>query len=428
MITTIADLLEEFRLKETEVLNAQNVVHGPTIGSMYEGLTKHVLRKSIFEGMDLRVTSGFIEDSEGHLSDQMDCLLVRGPGKIIPYTDNHVYQVSNVIAVVEVKKNLYSKDLIEADQNIYSVNNIRDYSAFHFESFERQYELIVQETLPARDKVTSLPLWKHLLYASLLVENILPVRIVLGYHGFTTEKKFRESFVGYLKNNLNTYGFGPTRFPNLIVCNKYSLIKLNGLPYASPLQHDNYWNMYGSYSGNPMVLVLELIWSRLAYKHGLPVSVFGEDMKLEVIKPLIKAKGINHNGQNGWDYGYIDLTKQELASVSETDNWEPAFLTEAQAAIYADLLRANLPYDNEAINDKFLAKYGLPVEQVVEELRRLGLAAVDNGEIVPLTKRGKLALLRDKQQWVAGEDSNGRFQNWVNNYLEQNTDQSSDVS
>jgi hypothetical protein len=77
-----------------------------------------VLSASIPIELNLRVVSGFITNSDGELSDQIDCMLVQGEGERIPYTDDFKYNIDNVIAVIEVKKNLYSKEIESAYENL----------------------------------------------------------------------------------------------------------------------------------------------------------------------------------------------------------------------------------------------------------------------------------------------------------------------
>ena len=55
MINSVSDLLNEFIKAEVEVLNIQEIKHPTTIGSMFEGLTEHILNKSVFSELNLRV-------------------------------------------------------------------------------------------------------------------------------------------------------------------------------------------------------------------------------------------------------------------------------------------------------------------------------------------------------------------------------------
>lgn len=50
MINTIKDLLESLRLQGINEISAfSDIKHGPTIGDMYEGLTKEMMDKAIFK-------------------------------------------------------------------------------------------------------------------------------------------------------------------------------------------------------------------------------------------------------------------------------------------------------------------------------------------------------------------------------------------
>ena len=80
MIHDISNLLRSFAEREVEVLEAAGIRHAPTVGEMYEGLTADILGRTIPPGLDLKVVSGFAEDHNGKLSNQIDCMLVRGEG------------------------------------------------------------------------------------------------------------------------------------------------------------------------------------------------------------------------------------------------------------------------------------------------------------------------------------------------------------
>ena len=105
MINTIYELLSLLKDKGVaEIEPYLNIQHNPTIGDMYEGLTKILTDKAIFKGLDLRVTSGKIKNIYGVLSRQIDCMIVVGDGEKIPFTEDYIYEVNKVIAVIEVKK------------------------------------------------------------------------------------------------------------------------------------------------------------------------------------------------------------------------------------------------------------------------------------------------------------------------------------
>lgn len=77
MIRTIADLLGQFLEIERRTLDEVKITHRPTIGGMYEQLSREVLDRTLpCDG--LSVSSGFIENSEGKQGAELDCILVRG--------------------------------------------------------------------------------------------------------------------------------------------------------------------------------------------------------------------------------------------------------------------------------------------------------------------------------------------------------------
>ena len=119
MIETIAQLLKAFSDHERAQLDAQRIEHGPTIGAMYEGLTRDILDRAIPPQLDLRVISGFAYFKD-QLSGELDCMLVRGEGEQIPYTDKYRWHISNVIAVLEVKKTLTADDLADSYNHLRS--------------------------------------------------------------------------------------------------------------------------------------------------------------------------------------------------------------------------------------------------------------------------------------------------------------------
>jgi hypothetical protein len=108
MITKIADLLNELRIAEARRIDQERIEHTTTIGDMYEGLTASILERSIPTQADLRIVSGFAETNSGDRSGQIDCMLVSGSGKRLPYSNASVWNIRDVIAIVEVKKTLFS--------------------------------------------------------------------------------------------------------------------------------------------------------------------------------------------------------------------------------------------------------------------------------------------------------------------------------
>jgi hypothetical protein len=140
MIKSVAELLQGFMKEEADKLNAYELKHGPTIGDMYEGLSVELLSRAIPPQLNLKIVDGFITDGKYFLSGQMDCMLVRGEGEQIPYTQTFKWHVKDVLVVFEVKKNLYSKDLISSFYKLRQVSE--SYCKYLFEGEHKENQTL----------------------------------------------------------------------------------------------------------------------------------------------------------------------------------------------------------------------------------------------------------------------------------------------
>jgi len=439
MISTFADLLEAFRRKETQLLDKQAITHAPTIGRMYEGLTQTILERAFPEGLDLGVVSGFVANDRGDLSRQIDCMLVSGQGEPIPYTDDHKYHIQNVIAVIEVRKSLYAKGLDSAYSNLISVRKLQGGGLPESRLFNDAHRSILGSDPDNYDDITELPVWKFQLGLVLYIESITPVRIVLGYHGYASETNFRKAFFQHLERNQAVRHYGPSNLPSLITSGGFSLIKLNGMPYSIPVANNqaelyaayampnladnapvgaDLWPLYASYAGNPMVLLFELIWTRITYDRHVFLPDFGSDLNLEILNPLLLARALERDGEVGWYYERFVLPPGVLKRIPATAEWQPVELDEGQFTVLAVLVLM----ENSGVADgvdidspELLREFENSVYSLrdsIEYLRQVGLASLQDDKLRLLTKECKFAALSDGRV-VAGDDSGGRFSKWL---------------
>lgn len=98
------------------------------VSEFLQGLTSEILDRAIPPILNLRIVSGFIHDGQHNLTGQIDCMLVKGDGEIIPYTDDYKWHIKDVLAVFEVKKILYGNDLEDAFEHLKGVK--ASYSSF----------------------------------------------------------------------------------------------------------------------------------------------------------------------------------------------------------------------------------------------------------------------------------------------------------
>lgn len=415
MIRDIAELLECIRRKESELLKKYEIKQPTIIGSMYEGLTKKLLNRALPSNMDLRVVSGLIVNKKGKMSRQIDCMLVHGPGEQIPYTNSFKYQINRVIAVIEVKKKLFSKQLEESYANLLSVRRISEPRIIQLSAVRNAFRMITGRNLPAHDKIDRLPLNIAAIYHTLVVELLNPVRIIFGYQGFSNEYSLRERYVKYLTSNINEYGHGPISLPNLIVCRTNSLIKLNGMPYVCPMIDDN-WPVIASYGSNPLLILIELIWTRLTYLFDITSEIFGDDLQIEVFNPFLFAECVKRNNRIGWIYHFLRRSHKDLKSSTKYENWQPAFLSLEQFVSINMLCKKGYIELSDEAFVRFVTSRGLEVSEFVSSLVATNLVTLEGTRLELLTDQCQAVILPDGS-YVAAENKSGRLTRWVDHFM-----------
>jgi hypothetical protein len=155
MIRSISELLKSFIDEESKKLDEFELKHGPTIGEMYEGLASDVLIKTIPEELNLKTTTGVIYDNTGLMTGEIDCMLVRGEGIQIPYTNSYKWHIKDVIAVLEVKKTLYSAELKDSFTHL---KEVLDSYGRHVEEGKSEEKFDITDALRAFSEITSIVL------------------------------------------------------------------------------------------------------------------------------------------------------------------------------------------------------------------------------------------------------------------------------
>jgi len=430
MIKTVADFIEEFKKKGLDDIREMEYVDHPTlIGDMYEGLTQKLLNSTVFASLDLRIVSGKIKNAKGGLTSQIDCMIVEGPGEALPFTSSHIYHFSQVIAVIEVKKNLFTNEIDASFANLRTVLDVsiepeKDGDEYINSALRDAWKSMVRTELPERSELESFSEEQQLIYHTLFMEAYFPIRIVIGYYGFKTEFSLREGFANYLdekSKNGAAKGYGIGSIPSLIICGDNTIIKNNGMPYGIPfLDNEFYWPICVTSNEKPIVHLLEVIWTRLSYKYKISSSIFGEDLDLESAHEFINCKiGKDDKGNCGWMYNYYPFSEKVLNKAhSEIKQWEPIFLTKKQLEILYILTKKefiNYNSDKEFIN--FVTKDGTTKDEFIDSLIKTGLIYKRDMKIKFLTDECKLMILPDGR-CCAGENKNREFDHWLKRYME----------
>lgn len=429
MIKTVSDFLEELKTKGTELIKQNEIIDHPVlIGDMYEGLTQDLLNRAVFDGLNLKIVGGKIKNSKNELSGEIDCMIVEGNGEKLPFCDKYIYHFSQVIAVIEVKKSLYSNTLDDSYSLLKSVIDVsrepeKDGDKYINRALRDAWKSMLKTELPKRSELESFNETEQYIYHTLLMEAYFPIRIVFGYFGFKDEYNLREAFANYIDNKAKskqTKGYGAASLPHLIICGNSSIIKNNGMPYAMPFSKERfYWPIYVTSPENPIHHLLEIIWTRLSYKFNISSSIFGSDFDCELVHKYINCKlAKDNNGKFGWMYNYYQMSRKNLnqkANNDEKTKWAPTFLTENQFNIILLLFRVgSLNYVENSGIKKSIEKDGVDLEDMVESLVNTGLVYKRNNEISLLTDECQALILPDGRYCV-GENKNGELTKWIKN-------------
>ena len=419
MIKTVAEMLQGFIQEETKKLDSYAIKHGPTIGDMYEGLSAELLNRSIPAQLDLRIVSGFVTDGDKHVSGQMDCMLVQGDGEKIPYTDAYKWHVRDVLAVLEIKKSLYSKDLVDSFLKLRQVTE--SYSKYLFEGkhennspidLSSSYRIFSQITgiaAPNYHDRKKLSKENELIYITVFMEQLTPLRIVLGYHGYSTEHGLREGLVKFLEEQGSGPGFGVSEFPQLIVCGGNSLVKANGRPYSTPMR-DGYWDFMCSSRANPIIFILEMIWTKLELEFNIRMP-WGDDIEIEGLNEFLRVKPVFGEEESGWEMRYEEVSPKTLEARATSSDWEPLEVTSSQYVIFSRLTNEDIDITETGFVE-FAEKEGSSVEEFLRPLIASGHVALD-GSLLRLTTESLIAVISPDGKFLVAENATGRMEAWL---------------
>jgi len=419
MIKTVSDFLQALKKKEEDIISTFPIPlsHTTTIGDMYENATKKILGSAIFDGLNLTVRNGFIINSKKEKSKQIDCMIAVGNGTKIPNTDAYVFDISDVIAIVEVKKNFYGSDLKNAMDwsrdfcdRIYEppvstrINLLRD-----------AWRSITGLEMPEYQNASSLPYHLEMIWHTLMVESVTPLRIFIGYGGYVDEISFRKGLIDYFEDLLKKEKgniCGPRSLPDIMICRDSTIYKLNGMPYPGHIRENGHWFYLGSRGNNPLHLLLEFIWTRLSYRFDLSSDIFGEDLENEGFNALLSMKAIQQGNKQGWLYEHFDLSKEKLKE-NTNKPWSPVEVSEIEVTILFALSRKDKIDINEPDFISFINSKGADVNDVVKSLCNKRLIYLQDGVIKYLIDACVVSFLPDGRTF-AGDDKSGRMTRWTN--------------
>ncbi|MCT4705115.1 hypothetical protein MUA03_04215 [Enterobacteriaceae bacterium H16N7] len=339
-VKNIADMLKAFSEQEKEKINQQNITHAPTIGLMYEGLTKNLFLNDLFMRsfppvLDLKICRGFFySDSDNNkLSNQIDCMLVQGEGEKLPNIDEYKYNIKNVIAILEVKKNLFlselkdSLNLLEKTDSFFNLTT--SLSSLNFSMINRSFEKITNKKAPHFNEIDLLDEHDYAVYQALASDQLAPVRIAIGYEGYKNEMGLRK---GFIKHFSNIKKFRVFKIPSLIISDNYSVVKINGFPYYLTTQNIDEWVVAASCNCNPLILLLEVIFDKIQQRFGVDLDL-DEVLIDENTYPLLSI--IKKDGK--WDAYPIEEKLTFFENRAPYLSWNPVPIDEDEMSLLRKL-------------------------------------------------------------------------------------------
>lgn len=324
MVRNIAELFKEFLIFEQEKVDTFEMPHMPTLGEAYEEITIQGLnQKYILPNIyNLKVVKGFIKIGEKQLPQQIDCMLVHGEGIQFGLTDKYIYDISNVLAIFEVKKNLTKDQLLDALAHL-SELRIEFYSYIDsliksnslnisMDLFSQHLSYLIGFRLESVEQIKFLEENHQFVAMTLLVEMLMPLTIIHSYEGYSRIGDLRNAIkdiVEFLDEKNQNRGVRILDFPSLITNNKLGVLKAIGLPYWLDYSKDREkgcsWGYMCSYNHNSSVIFLEMLWAKISQKLNIEFD-YGEDLINENIFPLVAID--------------IEKGKTEISFISYNDN------------------------------------------------------------------------------------------------------------
>lgn len=427
MIKNISDFLEKLRDAERKSFDSKNIKHRTTIGNAYEGITQTLLKKAIFDDLNINIiTNSFIEKQNGEQSAEFDIIIIEGTGEYIPYTkEQYLVKFNQVIAVLQVKKRLNKAQLDESFHNLRNVYDVAEFDSFPTHSkrlFRDSYRQICNEDIiengVLRTKFSDTT--KEQIFHILKLESLMPARIIFAYEGFKTEYGMRESFIKMLSEYKSTstevkYGYGPLNFPDLILNGEFSFVKGNAMPYVSPLINGQ-WPFFLSSSEAPIIKLLEIIWTRLTYRYDINTDIFGEDLELEGLNMFLLGNIVNVSGIQGWQFESPKITKKTLTENTGNIGWEPVLLNSHQHDIISFLCYNGSIKLSSLKNDDFENESAF--NSFIDELCDTKLVTKENGFLKLLTDQCQCVYIPNKG-FYAADNKSGKLTRWIQKKLSQ---------
>ena len=422
MVRDIAKLLEEFFKYEKERVESFDMPHMPTLGEAYEEITIQGLNKKYIlpDMCDLKVVKGFIRIGKKQLPQQIDCMLVHGDGVQYGLTDKYIYDVSNVLAIFEVKKNLTKEQMVDALAHLseikaefyeYLDDKInRNDVGINLSLFSLHLSYLIGYRIEAIDELARLNKAQQYIARTLLVEMLMPFTIVHSYEGYSRVGDLRNAIqeTFYMIDDHNSQrGVRVLDFPTLITNNQIGILKAIGMPYWADLYEENvgkWWSYLASYNANSAIIFLELLWAKISLHLNISFD-FEDDLISENILPFFIVSTFG----NIPDGRFINKNDPRLKSIAKANDliFKPQIIKKELADLFNFItFKGGVEIENIKSD---LEEMSLSIDEFIYLLQTYSCLGVTN-DFVSVISSWRCIEVDGK--YLISNDLN-RFQNWL---------------
>ena len=410
MISNVSDLVSQLIERERKVLSNHAITHAPTIGRMYEGLTKKAVELTIPPEAHLIVAGGFIRGTDGKISHEQDVVVAFGDHEAIPHTDSFIFDIRKIIAVIEVKKTLGRSSLSESIANLNTILGVEPNFVFNAEAMCFRFQDTTRRLMTDIEDCHQLTGVHCAIFRELFRRRTLPLRIVLGYEGYSTEYGLRRGVSSLVQAAIKERNLGPIQLPDAILSVGASIVTSASGPWTAPIDDNSIWPYLLSNGYLPAAIVLlELLWGRLSDYGIVKLAAFGEDLEIEPWNRFMDLEYSTLRG--GWMLNETVMRRSSNAPTSPPafEEWRPAVVSDDAAVLIMRLARRLSMSLQDFGQDTVYAE---PAMRELEKVGLIGRHILDTNRFGLLTRKLLVIMGVDGNNY-AGENVSGRLVRWM---------------
>ena len=422
MINALAKFANSIKDKELERIESylKIITHPVTRGDMFEGATGEIIKKTIGALPEIHVCEGFVKNYRtGQLSKQMDIIIYINECEDIPDTTSKIVSIDNTLAIIEVKKDLDKKELFDFYEKQASIYELADKNC----PYDKELFSMIKKQVFGKIKIDEEVLKKSsklefFLYHVLRIENSQPLRICIGFDGFSKETTLRDNLWKVIleRQEKGLDHTGMNSLPTLVISEDNCLVKMIGMPFA--VVYNDPYSIMQSYKGDVIKVLMSMLLAKIESRTSVRFEYECEDFATFIFNNYL-AVGINE-ADNSTQYYICPLTtKDSKKNMYAEKEWAPVEITKYEY-IVAYLLCALSHEQDPRISEKdeLFTKHNLSID--LKNLIRNRFISIHDGYVEMTSIECQLAIY-DGKYWI-GENVGGQMNTWYLNLIKKNMD------